>query len=492
MLVIVCSGTIYAAQAPQLAAIVDAASSGPILSPGGAAVVEGAGFGADAVLRLGDAAIPPVSGSAVGTRFNVLLPSNLAPGRYQATVTTGAGTSGAIAVTLAAASPAFYTTVSNGTTVGAFYDGTGLALTVEKGAAPGSKVRAFANGLGPADGSGSVAGAKLPLKVSIRGENGWQSVTATAQQETSMPGYWVVNFTMPDGMLQGLHDAYLTAGTTDGPVVSLPAGGAILKAIVNAASNQKNAPVAVGSIVSLYGTEIAASDQAGLFPSTTLPGGGQVRIGGVAAPLMTVSATYGYADVIVPWEVGASDAVDVVVDNSFGTSQTYHVRVAETAVGVFRLTDPSNAKRANAAALIRGTAWAAIPPSMATAIGVPQNCRATGVDPATECGQPASAGDVLQVYVTGLGRVTADPAGPALATGKAAPADGSVLYRSAVPQVTIGGVAAQVEFAGLTPGYAGLYQIDVVVPAGLAAGDDVPLTVAMPAGDRDMATIAVR
>jgi len=85
------------------------------------------------------------------------------------------------------------------------------------------------------------------------------------------------------------------------------------------------------------------------------------------------------------------------------------------------------------------------------------------------------------------------PPGPALVTGKTAPANGSVLYRSAVtPQVSIGGVPATVLFSGIAPGFAGLYQVDVVVPAGVAPGDDVVVTIAMPAGDHDSATIAVR
>jgi uncharacterized protein (TIGR03437 family) len=162
-------------------------------------------------------------------------------------------------------------------------------------------------------------------------------------------------------------------------------------------------------------------------------------------------------------------------------------------VGLFRIQDPSKPSRANAAALIQGTAWVVMPLSMAKAFGIPQGCRDSGADPHAQCGQPASVGDVVQIYCTGLGRVLADPPGLALVTGKTAPANGSVLYRSAAtPQVSIGGVPATVLFAGLAPGFAGLYQLDVVVPKGVDPGDDVVVTVAMPAGDRDSATIAVR
>ena len=39
-----------------------------------------------------------------------------------------------------------------------------------------------------------------------------------------------------------------------------------------------------------------------------------------------------------------------------------------------------------------------------------------------------------------------------------------------LPQVTIGGAAASVLFAGLTPGTVGLYQVNVVVPATATTG----------------------
>ena len=116
---------------------------------------------------------------------------------------------------------------------------------------------------------------------------------------------------------------------------------------------------------------------------------------------------------MTPLEAPESGTIDVVVENSFGTSRPYPLKMAPTAVGLFRICRTHRIpRRANAAALIQGTAWAAIPLSMAKAFGIPQDCRDRGVDPHTVCAQPASIGDVLQIYCTGLGRVTADPPGP--------------------------------------------------------------------------------
>ena len=76
----------------------------------------------------------------------------------------------------------------------------------------------------------------------------------------------------------------------------------------------------------------------------------------------------------------------------------------------------------------------------------------------------AFRGETIILYATGLGAVTNPPA-----AGQ--PASSSQLSpTTATPVVTIGGVAGQVAFSGLTPTYIGLYQLNVALPAAVPSG----------------------
>jgi uncharacterized protein (TIGR03437 family) len=77
---------------------------------------------------------------------------------------------------------------------------------------------------------------------------------------------------------------------------------------------------------------------------------------------------------------------------------------------------------------------------------------------------PASRGETVVLYLTGLGPVSNAPQ-------PGQPASLSTLSNALVaPQVSIGGFLSTPAFAGLTPGFIGLYQINVAVPAAAASG----------------------
>jgi uncharacterized protein (TIGR03437 family) len=109
---------------------------------------------------------------------------------------------------------------------------------------------------------------------------------------------------------------------------------------------------------------------------------------------------------------------------------------------------------------------------------------------------PAHAFDYLSVFCTGLGPLV----GP---NGQLEPADGAAAPTTVTFQtiakvsVTIGGVDAPVLFSGLAPGFAGLYQVNIQVPA-VSVSDAASLVIKATdsqtgaAGQSNPVTIAVQ
>jgi uncharacterized protein (TIGR03437 family) len=89
---------------------------------------------------------------------------------------------------------------------------------------------------------------------------------------------------------------------------------------------------------------------------------------------------------------------------------------------------------------------------------------------------PFTEGEVIVLYGTGFG-----PTNPAVPNGQIITTAESL---ATLPTVTIGGLAAQVQFAGITE--AGLDQLNVVIPKGLTPGTttniDVPVLVDLGGG----------
>ena len=57
---------------------------------------------------------------------------------------------------------------------------------------------------------------------------------------------------------------------------------------------------------------------------------------------------------------------------------------------------------------------------------------------------------------------------------------------------TIGGVNAPVQFAGLAPGFVGLYQVNVEIPASVTPGSEVPLVLLQSGVPSNTVTLVVR
>ena len=172
------------------------------------------------------------------------------------------------------------------------------------------------------------------------------------------------------------------------------------------------------------------------YPLPNEIAGVRVKIGGIAAPLLSISDLGGGGQQInlqVPFEANVS-ALDVEISQNGLTSWVPDVDTKSTAPGLFTLD---------------GT------------YGVVQH----GADYSLVTSEaPAHPDEIVVLYGTGLGPVT-----PAVASG--APAPFAVLPTVRTPTVKIGGQVATVEFSGLVPGLIGVYQLNARVPSNAAAGD---------------------
>jgi uncharacterized protein (TIGR03437 family) len=82
---------------------------------------------------------------------------------------------------------------------------------------------------------------------------------------------------------------------------------------------------------------------------------------------------------------------------------------------------------------------------------------------------PAQADDVVTIYMTGLGDTS-----PRLEPGEIPAGAAATVLPVAV---TIGGVAVEVFYAGISPGFAGLYQVSFGIPPGLVGNQAVVVQV---------------
>ena len=304
---------------------------------------------------------------------------------------------------------------------------------------------------------------------------------------------------LSSAQVQAIYDAG-SAGKCkpfSGGTVSPTVGG-----IVSSASFAPNAPAAPGSILAVFGQNFGMLKDGFLFPSTQFEAEGvSVLFDGTAAPLFGVfgDTPFPQINVLAPTDLPEMGQVQVEVTNSAGTSDVFILPMAPASTGIYR-ADPVG--RMYAAALVafdpdvpnRGpTRHLAIPASTAVTLGIPTNCKADGVAPLADCGEPVSPGVILQIFVTGLGKATpgGDLAGDPLPAGEVAP--GVPAYNTVeTPVVTMGGIPARVDFSGLAPGFSGLYQINALVPVAALPGDQVPLTIRMPSEmEGDTSNIAI-
>jgi uncharacterized protein (TIGR03437 family) len=230
--------------------------------------------------------------------------------------------------------------------------------------------------------------------------------------------------------------------------------------VVNAASSAPPGyPISPGALITLYGTGFpATASTASVLPFPKTLGGVQLTVNGVAAPLYYVSSTQ--ISAIVPFAVTGSTATLVA---TVGTTKSNSIVVplAASSPGIFSI--PAN--------------------GIGSAAALHANY---SVISATN---PALPGEVISIYLTGLGATS-----PLVADGAAAPGTPPLALTTGGIAVYVGGIAVpanQIFYAGLAPTLAGLYQINITIPISLGAGN-VGLAVQTNEGFTDMVYIPVQ
>ena len=215
--------------------------------------------------------------------------------------------------------------------------------------------------------------------------------------------------------------------------------------IVNAADNQPGtlAPNTIGTIYGqnlAYGTQSLsqAEVQGGVLP-TVFPGtGARVIIGSILANLIYVSPTQ--INFLVPPNLIAGTVnLNVVVDSWAGP--TVPIQLAAASPALFQL-DAQNA--------------------------IATEANGTLITPAS----PAAPGDIVILYATGLG-YTAPPV-----VYSQIPETAARVVQSSSFSVQFNGVAVDpgaILYAGVAPGFAGLYQINLRLPGNVGANPQIAI-----------------
>ncbi len=215
----------------------------------------------------------------------------------------------------------------------------------------------------------------------------------------------------------------------DPPSPAIPSNG-----VVNAGSF--TAGISPGALATIFGSNFLAVNASAGLPLPSNLRGVQVSINGRFAPVLYVSPTQ--VNFQVPWET-ATGTANVVLSRNGVASNTATVPVLSAAPGLFI--------ESSGAAVVQNQDYTLNQPS-----------------------NPAAAGSVIIAYFTGSG-----PLSGTVADGYVSPSS-PLLQSTSSYSATIGSATAQVQFAGLSPGFVGLAQANIVIPAGTVSGT-YPLTI---------------
>ena len=212
--------------------------------------------------------------------------------------------------------------------------------------------------------------------------------------------------------------------------------------VVSSATFTGRLPVAPGSLVSIFGSRLADRTAAAeRLPLETTLANTSATLGGRSLPLLFSSD--GQVNAVIPFGTATDTPQQLLIRRGNALAVPEPVTVVPAQPDVFLV--PLGSETAPAVTNVNFGL-----------VNLPQN----SIRP----------GDAIIVFCTGLGATT-----PLATVGSAAPAE-PLARTERVTRVTVGGVEANVVYAGLAPGFTGLYQVVAVTAASTPAGN-VPVVV---------------
>ncbi len=233
-----------------------------------------------------------------------------------------------------------------------------------------------------------------------------------------------------------------------GAALANPSVPAVSAGGVVSSADYASAP-AVGLLVSIFGTGLADAPVSAGLPLPPSLGSTSVVLSGGSTPLPLLYAAGSVINVQIPYSAAVNSTQQLVVQRGNAVSVPVPIAVFTASPSILST---------NATGSGQGHVYV---------IG------AGGIETLAGPGAPATAGNPVVIYCVGLGAVT-----PSVDAG--AVASGTTLSTANAPvTVTFGSQTVTAGFAGLTPGLAGLYQVNVNVPPGVMPGNHVPVTISV-------------
>ena len=247
---------------------------------------------------------------------------------------------------------------------------------------------------------------------------------------------------------------------------------AAVGSVLNIGTYARGETLAQGGATAVFGEQFvplgtaAAGAEATPYPTTI--SGVQVFVNSVAAPLYYVS--YDQVNFLIPYETPPGDAV-IRVDRAGQRGNSVGVTIERRVPRIMLFSSfPGD--------------YGIIVNATQGGYPLPANLGIPG-------GAPAKPGDVLVIYAIGLGATS-----PPVASGAGSPTSPLAIVQPN-PVVVFGtpgpfsNFSAEPFFAGLVPGFMGLYQINVVVPPGAPVGNSVPISLGIESFSSNIARIAL-